>query len=357
MNHTYIIFNLVDEVRTRISDRLVEWKIVSENRGFKWGYSLLCYDKSITWDIIRANPDIPWDYSRLAINPNITWEIVQANPDKPWNYTQLSFNKNITWDIIQSNPDKPWNYEVMCKNPNITWEIVQANPDIDWAYEILGRNPNITWEIVQANPDKPWDYNNFIHKDWIKWSMFKLYPTIRHESLCRKWYIVKDIIDNYPDDIKYISCMNRNITYDDIVKLDIPCDDRIVTNPNLTWEEAKEYFMCRYVPSYLIRANCITFERAKLYKDFPEFIHNENLTWKVFIDSYPHFNLTDVANMSKFSRQNASSKIQHRFKRWKYKIELEASTQFLYSVLSKEVFHTLIPVELTHYISKLRLMI
>jgi hypothetical protein len=345
MNHNYILFNLIDEARNTSTNN------------------------PPTWNIVVENPDIVWNYMYLSINPTITWDVVRSNRDKNWRYDLISGNPIVNWDIIKNNPDIKWFYPMMSRNPNISWDIVEANPDKPWSYKIMSRNTSIPLNLIIENLDKGWNCKNLSSRPDITWSIAKhidQYIEWPFEQLGKNPHIVKEVIDLYPEDIHYISCSNPGITYKEIVDLGININySDLVINPNLTWDEVMKHKKFKKM-DVLVCANCVTIEKIKQHPEFRwsdkrfnrEFVRinmrNKNLTWKIIMNNRHMFKFNSDSRICKFNRWNTASKIQHKFRQWRYKIELEASTQFLYSILNKNVSCPCLPIELTHHISVLK---
>jgi hypothetical protein len=84
---------------------------------------------------------------------------------------------------------------------------------------------------------------------------------------------------------------------------------------------------------------------------------NSNMTWKqlMFISHKYNRLIHGLVTGNPLNRHNATSKIQHRFRQWRYKIELEASTHVLPPILCRDDNLPILPIELIHHISMLKM--
>jgi hypothetical protein len=308
MNHFYVLDSLLDEVSS-VSDLVrscnVTWGILVEkgvianvSRTLNFNdRNRLCENPCITWDIVLANPDINWSYSHLSSNPNITWDIIQNNPDKSWNFSMISSNPNITWDIIQNNPDKSWNFSMMSSNPNITWDIVKKYPNLPWDFYHMSANPNITWDIVLANLEEKWEY----------------YMLSEHPNITLDIILSKEWIEYFADRFVYYSVVNLN------------------SNPNITLKMIRENI-------HLLKS------RGYIYRNRT----NVNMSWRdVMTIDCSDLGYDDRLSNINFGRWNASSKIQHVYKRWSRIVKYELLT---HTLDRKDTLGYILPYEITLYI-------
>jgi hypothetical protein len=277
MNHLYIAICLHGGRRYEgnlVANLGITYNIFMEEQNLVTDYSYLGMNPNITMDIIKNNPKLRLCNSYLSDNPNTTWDDIISNPRIYWQYGRLSSNSNITLEIMKSNPDRPWDYDIACGNSKINWEMVQSILHGKYAYESLSVNPNITWENVCDNLDKKWNYSRLIGN-----------PNMDIDTLMS--------VVNIGNMVTYFSlCRNPNLTPDKCI---------------VSW---KKYMFIGSDDS-IIAGLC----------------YNPNITWK---DIYRRpLKLSRELFSNNMNRWNASAKIQHTFRRWKKKIELEVSIQLL----------------------------
>lgn len=303
MNHLYVLVNLhLDDV--------IGGEFISS------------HNTNLSWDIVMENPDIDWDYDTLSTRHDITFDIIVSHPDIEWNYNLLRHNPNITvgdlidlgldivideYDLygtsVKWNPNKmDWEYKV-----DKDQRYIHYNPDdlvdgrmplTSWDYSCSGKDANLTWEIACSIPENKriYDAKKFYRcmsqNPNITWDIIKSNPGVG-------WH--------YPTVVR-----NPNISYD------------------MLWDE-----MFTYINKNI---NCVN--------------SNPNATWR----NLYHDRICNIRQVSynKFEGWNASTKLQHMFRRWCMKIRVGAANIILLNIhMSQYDAGIVLPAEICGHISSL----
>jgi hypothetical protein len=159
--------------------------------------------------------------------------------------------------------------------------------EYNWFSEDLGKNINITCGIICENPDINWCYDTL---------------STRSEDVT---YTLQEFDGSSP-------YRDPDLTWDKFLRIGGKWSEAPVQHVNVL------YNMLWYVPKHLYTR--------------PIYVPNDNpnLTWRdVYYNANYHVSLI-VDN--KLNRWNASLNIQKTFRKWRYKIKMESSTQLLIDI-------------------------
>jgi hypothetical protein len=295
----------------------ITWEYIQNNPGTKtfdgWEYSELSKNSNITWDIVQANPDKQWSYTIWSRNPNINIEIVKSNMDKPWDWGNLSSNPSITMEDVITNPDLPWNFNNLSCNPNISWEMYNAYSHKSWNISYLGANPGIDWDDIYNDTDTDWNWHTVCANPNVTWE------TIQEHS---------DLLNDYE-----MMSQNPNITY-----------SIVETNKDKEWDLFDNYnldILTDRVDKYDIRIWKYYMCENSTWRDIVPFMEGE-------IPTHSDRDRRSLPIMDKeMNRWNASSKIQHKFRRWYSRVRKDIFIIILRSVLPE------LPPEICLYLHNL----
>jgi hypothetical protein len=155
----------------------------------------LSHNPNVTMSFVLNNLDKNWLWYAVTLNPGIHIGDILQYQDLPWEWNFVSCRDDCTFRHILANPELPWNSPQNLKGPSrrVSFEDFKAFPDLPWSFYDLSFNPNIPLEYVIDNLDKVWDF--------------------------------------------YGICLNRNHTFEDIVKRINGIPWEISYNPNVVFAE------------------------------------------------------------------------------------------------------------------------
>jgi hypothetical protein len=227
---------------------------------------------NITWETILENPNIPWNWREVSRNPNITIYIIMESiqnggPIRELFMNEISLNPSISILDIQKFIDLDWDYYNLSSNQNIKWEYIEDTMDsCDWNWKELSAHTEITIEIIKKHINKDWNWRvliahpNIYLKDILKTSGDNFFWPMEYitENPNIKWNEIKDYMDDLHLSWYHIS-KNKNITWD-IIQNNPYLNwswDGISQNPNIKWENVINYLSNKWYWVYISKHDCI----------------------------------------------------------------------------------------------------
>lgn len=180
-------------------------------------------------------------------------------------------NNHLT-RLINKYPENPWEWACISYNPNITLDYMKLHEDnINWEWAVI--NPNIKLE----------DLSGKLLDDYL----ISQNPTLVIEKEKQLQSSLLNRLDKLTDDDWYNLSSNPNISLDFIRKnLDKPWNwDKLLYNPNITWESIKEFNKLDYW--YLSCIPIVTWDIVKsssnlgINWDFYLLSRNPNISWEI----------------------------------------------------------------------------